>query len=195
MSLRVRLVLLIVVLVALVVLALSWVYLDGQVNSLSGAALERSELASQQVQNLTRNRINLRSQDYPPSPDLEAAKAMWHEIVRDDSEVTAILQQTLNAYSTLVEINIVGQDGNIWASAGWVGDGYDERLLGAMAEAGGGSLHDAAGGGDCDGAADCAAGLSGGTPGRVSTTNGCPRAFESRSAVRRAKTSAIPPGP
>jgi Ca-activated chloride channel family protein len=29
-----------------------------------------------------------------------------------------------------------------------VGDGYDERLLGAMAEAGGGSLHDAAGGGE-----------------------------------------------
>jgi len=29
-----------------------------------------------------------------------------------------------------------------------VGNGYDERLLGAMAEAGGGSLHDAAGGGE-----------------------------------------------
>ncbi|MEQ1885924.1 MAG: ATP-binding protein [Bryobacteraceae bacterium] len=116
MSLRIRLILLIVTLVALVVLALSWVYLDGEVNSLSAAALERSELASQQVQNLIRNRINLRSQDYPPSADLDAAKTMWKEIVTDDPEVTLILQQTLAAYSTLVEISIAGQDGMIWAS-------------------------------------------------------------------------------
>lgn len=116
MSLRIRLVLLIVALVALVVLALSWVYLDGEVDSLSAAALERSELASQQVQSLIRNRINLRSQEYPASADLDAAKAMWKEIVTDDPEVTLILQQTLAAYSTLVEISIAGQDGNIWAS-------------------------------------------------------------------------------
>jgi len=116
MSLRVRLVLLIVALVALVVLALSWVYLDGQVNSLSAAALERSELASQQLQNLIRNRINQRSQDYPPSTDVESATAMWQEIVTSDPEIPATLQQTLNTYSTLVEISVVGQNGDVWAS-------------------------------------------------------------------------------
>ena len=115
-SLRVRLVLLIVALVALVVLALSWVYLDGQVNSLSAAALERSELASQQLQNLIRNRINQRSRDYPPSAGLESATAMWREIVTSDPEIPATLQQTLNAYSTLVEISVAGQDGDVWAS-------------------------------------------------------------------------------
>jgi signal transduction histidine kinase len=115
-SLRVRLVLLIVALVALVVLALSWVYLDGLVNSLSAGALERSVLASQQLQILIGNRINQRSQDYPPSVDLESAKTMWSEIVTNDPDITATLQQTLNAYETLVEITVAGQNGDILAS-------------------------------------------------------------------------------
>jgi signal transduction histidine kinase len=116
MSLRLRLILLIVALVALVVLSLSWVYLDGLVNSLSAAALERSELASQQLQNRIRNRINQRSQDYPPSGDLESATAMWQEIVTSDPEIPVMLQQTLNAYPTLVEISVTGQNGDVWSS-------------------------------------------------------------------------------
>lgn len=116
LSLRIRLVLLVATLVALVVVTLSWVYLDGLVNALSAAALERSVLASQQLQVAIKNQINQRTEDYPPSADLESAKIVWREIVTEDADITTTLQQTLNAYPTLVEINVAGDRGYVLAS-------------------------------------------------------------------------------
>jgi len=58
MSLRIRLILLTVALVTVVVMILSGLYLTSLVNSLSATALDRAELASQQVNAYINDRIN-----------------------------------------------------------------------------------------------------------------------------------------
>src|SRR2546422_697522 len=77
MSLRLRLILLIVALVTVVVLVLSGLYLNSLVDSLSAGALERSELASQQVNAFITDHINRHSLEYsnPNSPKLSNTPA------------------------------------------------------------------------------------------------------------------------
>ena len=71
MSLRGRLVLLIVALVTLVAISISALHLDTLVNSLSAGALERSELASQQVRTFVTDLVNQHSAEYEPPANLE----------------------------------------------------------------------------------------------------------------------------
>ena len=78
MSLRIRLVILIVLVVFVVSFALSTLYLDRMVDTLSNAAIERSELASQQVNAFVLDRLNRHLPSVQPQPpDSESAKADW----------------------------------------------------------------------------------------------------------------------
>ena len=63
MSLRLRLILLTVALVTVVVVVLSGLYLNSLVDSLSATALDRAQLASQQVNAYLNDRINRNSPD------------------------------------------------------------------------------------------------------------------------------------
>jgi signal transduction histidine kinase len=65
MSLRLRLILLIVALVTVVVVVLSGLYLNSLVDSISAGALERSELASQQVNAFITDHINRHALEHP----------------------------------------------------------------------------------------------------------------------------------
>ena len=77
MSLRIRLILLIVLVVTVVSFALSALYLDSLVNSLSTAAIERSSQASQQVNAFVLDRLNRDSPAVQPQPpDPESARRM-----------------------------------------------------------------------------------------------------------------------
>src|ERR1700722_5912848 len=67
MSLRVRLILLVVALVALVAIALSGLYLDNLVNSLSAEALERGTLASRQVKQFLVDHITQETAKHEPT--------------------------------------------------------------------------------------------------------------------------------
>src|ERR1700730_14292214 len=117
MSLRIRLVLLIVVLVALVTVALSAWYLDNLVNSVSADALDRSELASQQVKAFVIDQINRHAQEYENPASLDETRALWNEIVSGDHDISQMLEKMLALSAALVEINIAGQTGEILASS------------------------------------------------------------------------------
>ena len=117
MSLRVRLILLTVALVTVVVLILSGLYLNSLVDSLSATALDRAQLASQQVNAFINDRINRHALDQPAPADLEGTKTMWREIVANDPDVATMLFRTMALSAALLEINVGGQDGLILASS------------------------------------------------------------------------------
>ena len=117
MSLRIRLVLLIVALVTLVAVALSGLYLDRLVNSLWAGAFERSELASQQVNAFIVEHINQHAQEYQAPSDFEQTKALWRDIVLNDRDISNTLERTMALSPSIVEINVAGQSGEILASS------------------------------------------------------------------------------
>lgn len=116
MSLRVRLVLLILVVVALAAVALSAVHLETLVNLLTSDAIERSSLTGDQVSALLRDHIERDSGNYPAPQDLAEIKAMWNGIVANDSGFHRLLTQMASSGS-LLEINIAGENGINLASS------------------------------------------------------------------------------
>ncbi len=117
MSLRVRLVLLIVALVGLVAMALSVLYLDNLINTLSTDALERSDQASQQVKAFVIGQINQHAPEYEVPSSLEETKTLWNEVVAADPDLPTMLEKMLALSPSLLEINIAGQTGRILASS------------------------------------------------------------------------------
>jgi len=117
MSLRVRLVLLILVVVALAAVALSAVELQTLVNLLTSDAIERSSLTGQQVSALLRDHIERYSEDYPTPQSLEEIKALWNDIVSDDEQFHKLLLQMMASSRSLRDINVAGENGIILASS------------------------------------------------------------------------------
>lgn len=117
MSLRIRLILLTVALVTVVVMILSGLYLASLVNSLSATALDRAELASQQVNAYINDRINRFSAVEPAPTDLTQTETQWRDIVANDPDIANMLFRTMALSAALLEINIAGQDGSILASS------------------------------------------------------------------------------
>jgi signal transduction histidine kinase len=119
MSLRIRLILLVVALVTLVAVALSALYLDTLVNSLSDGAIERSRLASQQISQFLIDHFNAQSVKYeaPADPaDVQATKALWYQVVSSDRDVNAMLVKVMAPFPSIVEINVASESGQILAS-------------------------------------------------------------------------------
>jgi len=129
-------VILIVLVVALVSAALSALYLDRLVNSLSAAAIERSELASQQVNAFVVDRLNRHASEPHPaeSPGAAANKsnaadrnnasdrtsdveAEWTAAVASDPDIKAMLERTMALSPALVEINVADVGGTVLASS------------------------------------------------------------------------------
>lgn len=103
MSLRFRLVLLIVALVALVASAISVLDLDNLLNTISGDALERSDQASQQVKAFLVDQLSHHAQEYEDLTNLK--------------ETSAMLETMLALSPAIVEIDIGGGTGQILASS------------------------------------------------------------------------------
>jgi signal transduction histidine kinase len=114
MSLRIRLVLLTVALVALVAVALSALHLETLVDTLSKAALDRSEHATQEVSSYLVDHINQHAGEYDASGGPEA---LWYTIVSSDPDIASMLQKTLVLAPSIVEINLADADGRILASS------------------------------------------------------------------------------
>jgi signal transduction histidine kinase len=117
MSLRLRLILLTVTLVTVVVAVLSALYLTSLVDSLSATALDRAQLATQQVNAYLNDRINRDSQDQPAPADLAATETQWRETVSQDPDISNMLFRTMALSAALLEINVAGHDGVILASS------------------------------------------------------------------------------
>jgi signal transduction histidine kinase len=117
MSLRVRLVLLILVVVALAAVALSAVELETLVDLLTADAIKYSSLTGQQVSALLLDHIELYSNNYPNPQSLEETKALWNQIVSDDVQLHQLLVQMMASSSSLLDINVAGETGIILASS------------------------------------------------------------------------------
>src|SRR5579872_4488613 len=112
MSLRFRLVALIVALVAAVAVALSAFELDNLLELLSGEALERSQLASQQVYASLIEHINPKD---ALSPDAAATEAQWNLV--SSPQTGKILFDTLARWPSVVEVNVADSNGRVLASS------------------------------------------------------------------------------
>jgi signal transduction histidine kinase len=117
MSLRVRLVLLILVVVALLAVALSAVELETLVNLLTSDAIQYSGLTSHQVSALLLDHIELYSASNPTPRSVEETKALWNQIVSDDMQLRMLLVKMMASSSSLLEINVAGENGIILASS------------------------------------------------------------------------------
>ena len=133
MSLRVRLVILIVLVVTLVSTALSTLYLDRLINSLSADAYERSVLASQQVNAFIIDRINSEDVALPAAPDSEGPEARWTQIVASDKDIAAMLERTMALSPALVEINVTDAMGTVLTSSNPSRDGMQAAPLEKLA--------------------------------------------------------------
>ncbi|HLH42573.1 MAG TPA: ATP-binding protein [Bryobacteraceae bacterium] len=117
MSLRIRLVLLSVTLVALVALTLSALHFESLVDSTSAAVLERSETANEQITSFLLDRIQKGVKDYPaPKTDAET-QALVYQIISNDPDLPTMLVQTLAHSKYILEINVASASGQILASS------------------------------------------------------------------------------
>ena len=116
MSLRVRLVLLILVVVALAAVALSAVELETLVDLLTTDAIAYSRLTGQQVSALLLDHIELYSESNPTPQSVEEIKALWNQIVADDLQLQKLLVKMASSGS-LSDINVAGENGIILASS------------------------------------------------------------------------------
>src|SRR5206468_88481 len=80
-------------------------------------ALERAELASQQVNAFINDRINRQSLEQPAPADLDTTKTQWRDIIAKDPDVATMLFRTMALSDALLEINVGGHDGSILASS------------------------------------------------------------------------------
>jgi signal transduction histidine kinase len=117
MSLRVRLVLLILVVVALTAVVLSVVELETLVDQLTLDSIDYSRLMGQQVSALLQDHVERYSENYPTPQGIEEIKALWSEIVSDDAQLRRMLVNMMASSSSLLEINIAGENGIILASS------------------------------------------------------------------------------
>ncbi len=117
MSLRVRLILLILVVVALAAVTLSAVELETLVDLLTSDAIARSRLTAQQVSALLLDHVERYSENYPTPDGMEGIKALWNDIVSDDEQFHQLLLQMLASSTSLLEINVAGENGTILASS------------------------------------------------------------------------------
>jgi signal transduction histidine kinase len=117
MSLRVRLVLLIVALVAWVAIAVSAVHLASLVDLLSADALERSKTAAEQASTFVKEHIAQHTESHEAPADFTGVKALWTEIVSTDPDIPTMLVNSLKLSGAIKDINIAGPAGTIVASS------------------------------------------------------------------------------
>ena len=135
MSLKTRLSLLIVALVAGVVIVLSVLYLHSIATARFGDLLERTTTAALQVQSFLLQRIGEQSASVQPQPaNLDETKALWHRIVRQDQELPGLLEGTMASTHTILEIEVAGEGGTILASSNPTSVGRRLQNLPSLAE-------------------------------------------------------------
>jgi signal transduction histidine kinase len=114
MTLRARLLVLMLSMVAMVALTLIALNLDSLAVASLDFAISSSDFAGQAVHSSI---IRLLS-DSPPTPfTLAETKRFWSEEVTQDLNLANLLERTMAQSRSIVEINVVGEDGSIVASS------------------------------------------------------------------------------
>jgi|GEM_PF-1861084 len=117
MTLRTRLLCLSLSTVAIVVVALMAMHVNSLIGVWLDQAIDRSDVAAQQMQSFLLKRIDERAASQPAPKSIAEAKSMWTAIVRDDIELPLILQETLVQSRSIVEIVVAGENGTVLASS------------------------------------------------------------------------------
>jgi signal transduction histidine kinase len=118
MTLRARLLSLSLATVAVVVVALTALHLNTLITVWLDQAQERSDVAARQLQSFILKRIELRTAALKQAPaTLAEAKRAWAAMLRDDSELPLMLEQTMVQSHSIVEIEVANENGLIVVSS------------------------------------------------------------------------------
>lgn len=128
MSLKSRLLVSIVALVAAVVAALSAFHLYALAESQFDDAHERASISLQQIQELVVQRVDERAGAHlPPNNDPESTRAVWTEVISTDPVLHSLIESIRAHSKTVVDILITDASDRILASA-------DPQRIGQFAE-------------------------------------------------------------
>jgi signal transduction histidine kinase len=116
MSLRLRLVLLTLLLVAAVAVTLSAVQLRAVIDSLSRETIGRAELAGERVNSFLVEYLNQRTAQLPSTASAEETIAAWRDSLASDPEVVRFLGRTLRYSEALLQINVLDSRGIVVVS-------------------------------------------------------------------------------
>ena len=116
MSLKSRLLALLVTTLLLIALAISAVDLDSLVSTFLDSVRDRTDFTAQQVKDVLSQRLNEVSETRQIT-NVEQAKSFWIEFVSTDVEIPALLQRTMLSSQVIIEISIARDDGIILASS------------------------------------------------------------------------------
>ena len=118
MSLKTRLRISIVALVAVIVIASSVFYLYDFTRLAFEGAAARAVLIADQVKGYVLERIERRSSNHnPPPATLEESKQLWRDIAEHDPEIAAMLGRSLANADVVVNIAVTGEDGKVLAAS------------------------------------------------------------------------------
>src|SRR5947209_5862623 len=114
MSLKARLRLAIVLLVALVVIAISALYVSDFTGLAFEAAASRADLIAKQIKGYILESIDQRMSARGGAPlSVDESKRAWTEIVRSDAFIRGLLRRTTASADVVLSIYISGEDGRI----------------------------------------------------------------------------------
>jgi signal transduction histidine kinase len=134
MSLKTRLRIWIVALVVGVVAALAALNLTSVATAKFEDLLERATVTAQQVQSVLVERLSDQMAVRPRPQTLEETKALWSEITEHDEALARFLKDTLASSRTIIEIQIVGEDGKVLAAADPASAGKSARRVPSLAQ-------------------------------------------------------------
>jgi len=118
MSLKTRLRISIVALVAVIVVLSSLFYLYDFTRLAFEAAAARAGLLADQVKGYVLERIEHESAKHKPPPaSLEESKKLWRDVVEHDPDISAMLKRSLANADVVVNISITGEDGRALAAS------------------------------------------------------------------------------
>jgi len=113
MKLRARLLVLSISTVALIVTMLFALHLDSLTRNWLDSALERSNGAGHEIQRDIVARIGESAPSTPGEP-IEETKKAWTQVVATDQSLTdAMVEQAARPAASIVEINVIGEQGHV----------------------------------------------------------------------------------
>ena len=115
MSLKYRLLTLLLTTMLVIALAISALDLDSLVQTFLDSVRDRSDFTAQQVKDVLSQRLSEASASKSLSP--EQIKSFWIEFVSQDEEVPRLLEKTTLSSTVIIEISIAREDGVILASS------------------------------------------------------------------------------
>jgi methyl-accepting chemotaxis protein len=135
MSLKTRLLVLIVLLVTVIVTSLSALHLNTLVENWSNGVLDRSELVAQQIKSLIFARVESPSASQGQNlRTFDDRKALWTRIVSEDPELQQLVESTVSNGRMTLEIVVTDELGSILVSSTAGRKGKTMRKLPAFSD-------------------------------------------------------------